>query len=53
MIAVRERDKKKVRGWIQNSVLTLQLRDDKDFEARLQDGQLVWLSSGAKPWEKQ
>ena len=53
VIAVRERDKKKVRGWFQDSVLTLQLRDDKDFEARLRDRQLVWLSSGAKPWEKQ
>jgi len=53
VIAVREWDKKKVRGWFKDSVLTLQLRDDKDFEARLRDRQLVWLSSGAKPWEKQ
>ena len=51
--AVREWDQKKVRGWIKNSVLTLRLRDDRDFEARLQDRQLVWLSSGAKPWEQQ
>ena len=52
VIAVRERDKRKVRGWFQDSVLTLQLRNDKDFEARLRGHQLHW-QTGANPWIKE
>ena len=52
VIAVCEKDKKKVRGWFHNSVLTLQLKKDKNFEARLRDGKLVWQTN-SKPWEKQ
>ena len=52
VIAVCEKDKKKVRGWFQDSVLTLQLKKDKNFEARLRDRELVWQTN-SKPWEKQ
>ena len=52
MIAVRERDKKKVRGWSQDSVLTLQFKKDKEYEARLRGRQLEW-QTGAKPWIKE
>ena len=52
MIAVCEKDKKKVRGWFQGSVLTLQLKKDKNFEAQLRDRELVWQTN-SKPWEKQ
>ena len=52
VIAVCEKDKKKVRGWFHNSVLTLQLKKDKNFEALLRDRELVWQTN-SKPWEKQ
>ena len=51
VIAVRESDKKEVRGWFRDSVLTLQLRNDKNFEAWLRGRQLVWAT--AQPWERQ
>ena len=52
VIAVRESDGREVRGWFQGSVLTVQFRNDKKFEAALRGRHLEWRT-GADPWIKE
>ncbi len=49
--AVRERDRREVRGWFEGSVLTLQFKKDRGFEATLRGCQLEWRT-GAPSWIK-
>ena len=52
VIAVRESDGREVRGWFQGSVLTLQFKKGRGFEATLRGRQLEW-ESGAPSWTKE
>ena len=52
VIAVRESDGREVRGWFQGSVLTLQFKKGRWFEATLRGRQLEW-GTGAPSWIKE